>query len=689
MTNSNSTFRVALVGTGGISGHHIRGLRSLENVEIVGLSDLDQDRAQRVSAEWRIPNVCRDLAALSALRPDVVHILTPPASHAPLTIEALDRGFHVFVEKPMGVTVEECDRMIAKAKSAGRVLSVNHSARFDPPLLRALELVKKGAIGEVLAADYIRSSEYPPFAGGALPAYYRDGGYPFRDIGVHALYVIEAFLGEIQSVRAQHYGTGRHYHLMFDEWRAQVECRSGAGQIHLSWNSRPMQNTVVVQGTSGALVVDSFLQTCTLKRCLPGPKAISMVWNATMGTQLYMGQVMGTLARVATKRLAAGPDIQNSIRQFYAALAVGTPPPVLPEEGRRMVAWLETAARPADEERCRRRQLPPLLEKASILVTGGSGFLGTALLRSLATSGESVRVLARRAPLNEFASNPRISYLQGDLGQPEVVERAMEGIETVYHVGAAMNGWWEDYQAGTLHGTRNVAESARRHGVKKVVYVSSLSVLEYITLKTGQRVDETAALEREPQRRGFYTQSKLEAERIVVDAISRGLNAVIVRPGQIFGRGAEQFAPYGTISMAGRWFVMGNGKTELPLVYVDDVVDALILAAKTDAADGKIVQLVDPKSVNQREYVSFARRRDASLKVGYVPLPVLYTAALGLEILSKLLGRSVPLTFYRLRSLKSRLAFDCSAAKDLLGWFPRKGVRLGLEETFGRDRQRG
>src|SRR6185312_13655773 len=99
-------------------------------------------------------------------------------------------------------------------------------------------------------------------------------------------------------------------------------------------------------------------------------------------------------------------------------------------------------------------------------------------------------------------------------------------------------------------------------------------------------------------RRGAYTQTKLTAEGIVSDAIrERALPAVIVRPGQLVGPGAERVTPNGTLALAGRWIAGGPAQQTLPLVYVDDVVDALLLAAHAPAATGRIFNLVDPQVV--------------------------------------------------------------------------------------------
>ena len=128
---------------------------------------------------------------------------------------------------------------------------------------------------------------------------------------------------------------------------------------------------------------------------------------------------------------------------------------------------------------------------------------------------------------------------------------------------------------------------------------------------------------------------------------------------------------------------MGRGQMELPLIYVDDVVDALIKAADAPTAPGEIVQVVDDQKITQREYISVCMKKLQPLRASYMPMPLLYGAAAMLEVLGRALGRSVPLTRYRLRALKGHLRFDCTAASRQLGWKPRTGVAEGMKITFG------
>jgi nucleoside-diphosphate-sugar epimerase len=128
---------------------------------------------------------------------------------------------------------------------------------------------------------------------------------------------------------------------------------------------------------------------------------------------------------------------------------------------------------------------------------------------------------------------------------------------------------------------------------------------------------------------------------------------------------------------------LGSGKLVLPLVYVDDVVDALLLAAREENAVGGIFQLIDASAVTQRQYIDLCcRHAGAALRALYVPKAVFYGAAIAAEILGRVLGRSAPLTRYKLRSLPPLSPFDTGAARTKLHWFPSIGVPEGLRRTF-------
>jgi 2-alkyl-3-oxoalkanoate reductase len=683
---SKGILRVGLVGAGYVAAYHARALRSLADVEIVGVADPDEMRAKALASEFNIPRIYPSLDAMAEAQPQVIHVLTPPAYHAPLVLQALDMGCHVFVEKPMAETVADCDRMIERARQKGLVLSVNHSARLDPIVLEALEMIRNGACGEVTSADFLRSSDYAAYSGGpSVPPHFRNGSYPFQDLGVHGLYLLEAFLGPIERADIRYYASGLgDANLVFDEWHGLVECARGVGHLYISWNVRPMQNEIIVHGTRGVLHVDCYLQTISLRKTYPAPKPIQRILGTGLNSLAMLWKVTANTVRFVTGSLKPSPGIHLSVVKFYEALRKGEAPPVSAEEGRRVIGILEDVSRRADADKLEYLAERPPAQQPRILVTGANGFLGRALVRRLRQTGEPIRLLVRRPPAT--APEEGIHLVYGDLGNPAVVDRAMEGIDVVYHVGAAMKGGPFEFQAGTIWGTRNVVDACARHRVRRLVHVSSMSVLQHAGHKDDP-VNESSPYEAFPERRGLYTQTKLEAEKMVLDAVREGrIDAVVLRPGQIYGPGAEKFPPSGTIGLAGRWLVVGPGKHHVPFVYVDNVVDAMLLASGENVANGSVFQLVDPEPIRQNEYVDYVRRSGHPVKAMNVPAWLLSLASVGVELLGKLLKRPVPLTPYRVKSIAPLWPCDCSAAYTKLGWKPAVGLKEGLARTFGERR---
>ncbi len=682
---ASKPLRIALVGAGYVARHHLAALARLDFVEIVGIADLNLEAAQSLAADWKIPMAARTLAELAPLHPTAVYVLTPPASHCAIALDALDLGCHVLVEKPMAETVEECDAMIARAAEKGLVLSVNHSDRLDPVVLEALELVRAGVCGEVVAADFFRSSDYPPYGGGLLPALVRQGSYPFRDLGVHGLYLLEAFLGPIRNLRVDYRGTGRNSNLRFDEWHAVAECERGLGRLQISWNVRPMQSRLIIQGTRAVIEVDRFLQVCRVGKTLPGPKFVGMILVAFINAFNDVFRIPWNVVRFATGALRPSPGIRRGAEGFARALHEGHPPPVSAEEGRHIIDLMEAVCRRADDEWHRELEarFAPI-RPAEILVTGASGFLGRALVRRLRSEGRHVRVLVRKIPA-WLSDDPEVDVVIGDLGEPRIVDHAVAGVTDVYHVGAAMKGGPKEFEAGTTWGTRNVVDACIRHGTRRLVYVSSLSVLDHAGRDPGKTVCESSPLEPYPERRGAYTQTKLAAEQYVVEAArNRGLKAVLIRPGQIFGPGVERGTPNATIAIAGRWIAVGPGSQTLPLVYIDDVVDALTLAARQPGIEGRVFNVIDPERVTHADYLAHCRRKlGAEVRMIRVPKPLFLLLASGVELLGKLLKRSLPLTRYRVQSLRPLANFDLAGATTGLGWKPGVGAREGLRRTFG------
>lgn len=187
----SKVYRVGIVGCGGIAnGKHMPALKKLPNVELAAFCDLIPERAQNAAKEYgaqgaKVYATYQELVADPTL--DVVHVLTPNKSHAPITIAALEGGKHVMCEKPMAKTGEEAQAMIDAARRTGKKLTIGYQNRFRPDSQYLKQLCDAGKLGEVYyaKAHAIRRRAVPTW--GVFLNEEEQGGGPLIDIGTHAL----------------------------------------------------------------------------------------------------------------------------------------------------------------------------------------------------------------------------------------------------------------------------------------------------------------------------------------------------------------------------------------------------------------------------------------------------------------------------------------------------------------------
>lgn len=312
--------------------------------------------------------------------------------------------------------------------------------------------------------------------------------------------------------------------------------------------------------------------------------------------------------------------------------------------------------------------------KVPFLVTGASGAVGRAVVARLHAAGHRVRLMVRQVPA---VAPDGLAYACADLADAAAVDRAVAGAEVVIHCGAATHGDWPVHEAATVRGTQHVLDACARHGVRQLVHISSMSVIDWAGASGKGAVDEDAALEPRPAERGAYTRAKLEAEQRVRAAAAAGLRCVILRPGQIFGGGIPLINGAVARRVGGRWLVLGDGTLALPLVYLDDVVDAIQAAVDRKLIGGQIIQLIDTP-LTQAEVLALA---GAGAPVVKLPRAVVFALGRLSEVPFAALGKASPVARYRLQSALARLRYDSRRAFHLLGWTPRVGVREGIRRV--------
>ncbi|MDV2495080.1 MAG: Gfo/Idh/MocA family oxidoreductase [bacterium] len=331
--------RVGIIGCGVVSEGHIHHIRRITGVEIVGVCDTDKERAQEISHRFGIRHIYRDAVDMLKERvPDVVHILTPPDTHKELSIQAMEAGCHVLVEKPMALNVKEADEMIAASRHHRVTLGICHNHLFDPAVLEAKELVARGAIGRVIAVEtfwmpYLAGNRYR-----TTQWIYELPGGIFHEVAPHPVYLLMEFLKTSRVVSALSKKTGSDLPTTSDELRVLFDGESGQGSLSISLCANPYLVFLNIYGTDMSIRVDIINNTLVkFKRSGLGKISKALV-NIDHSLQLLSKTITNTIGTLQGRR-TLGHGIL--IEKFYESLRKGTDPPVTGEDGRAAVAVLD------------------------------------------------------------------------------------------------------------------------------------------------------------------------------------------------------------------------------------------------------------------------------------------------------------------------------------------------------------
>ncbi len=668
MGDVTTPIRVGIIGCGRISRVHLRHLRGVPGIEIVGLCDADLDRARALRRESGTGEAFRTVDDLLGFRPGAVHILTPPETHADVAVAALESGAHVLVEKPMATSPDGARRMHAAARAAGRVLCVDHNRLFDPVVVAARRQVAAGTIGTLVSVEALQGVTAQE--SGATPTPLS----MWLNLGPHPLYLLRDFIGDILESRAC---AGPH-----GELRAVVKGTRALGSLVFSPATTPYLNTLVLHGTAGTLHLDLNTMTLVRRRDRRLPKFVAKAaLNVDHAVQLLAGTAR-TMTQVVTRRLGTYPGMGIVTSRFYEAVRTGSTPPVTAADGEAIVdllqtLWSDANAAPSEPQPRRRWNTHWLAGRNGhvVLVTGASGFLGRCVVTELQRRGCRVRAMVHTGSVP--ATWEAVEVVHAALGDTRGVALAVAGVRAIVHCAArvARRGTRADFFRDNVTGTAHLLEAAAAAGVERVVHVSSIGI--YGPATKGDLIRENGGYDPHPELRGAYTWSKLAADRLVSEfGRSHRLRTVIARPGILVGSDGPPFTARLVIGpVAGRLWVVAHPKAVLPLCHVEDAARGIVTAVEAPEARGAY-NLVD-ESLTQEEWLRGRSCNGSSLRATYLPPALLAIPVAGLELVAKLARRSVPtLSRYKIRRATESLHYDTNRARHDLGWKPEVGVRV-------------
>ena len=319
---------VGLVGLGEIGQVHLAGLRASPNAELVAICDLDADLVERSRGTERVAASLDELLGDGAI--SVIDICLPHHLHAPFALRAIEAGKHVVLEKPMAMSVAECDEIIAAAAASNVAVGVSHNQLFYEPHARVAAMIDSGELGE------LRTIRARLAIGGKYGAWRSDpelaGGGLMMDAGVHRVYMLDRFGGPVAAVTAVMDEPGRE-----DLYSVILEFESGAvGTIDATYHGPAglFDDQIEVVGTAAIVRVTGC--EALFEGFAAGPALA--VWRD------------GTWTVHDTPDDWAG-SVKTSVDALCGAIATGETPPVSGTDGRRIVALIEAAYTSAREHR--------------------------------------------------------------------------------------------------------------------------------------------------------------------------------------------------------------------------------------------------------------------------------------------------------------------------------------------------
>ena len=636
--------RVGLIGFGKMGKHHLISIAATRLGTVVGVADPLAD-VESVAGSSDPPPRLFDTAArmLEETSPDVVHIVTPLATHAELALQALAAGAHVYVEKPFTPTVEEAEKVLQTAEEKGLLVCAGHQVLFEKAAVKAADAVRLlGSRVHVQSYFSVRQS--------------RRNLTPLEqalDILPHAAYPLLACLegensGPGVELRALNVSAA-------GEVQAIVQSGNASGILVVTLAGRPVAHTLEVVGTNGALHAD-FVTGAVTRLPGPGASAISAVLAPYITSlQTVVGSTLGFASMFRNMKVAY-KGLPPLFRAYYSSILEDKPSPVSPESILSTVTLCESVEGALREEervcedkaRLRLEAEERKLVQApgqTVLVTGATGFLGRALVKELLQSGLGVRALCRRIP----AHSRRVAgvhYVQCDLATT-VQPQLLDGIGTVVHCAAETAGGVSEHQKNSIDATENLVQAAAAADMRRFIQISSIAVA-VSSKQYGRPIDEQAPVLENSAERGPYVWGKLESEKLALELGARlGVDVRIVRPGPLVD--FETFSPPGRLGrdLGPRFIAVGMPSNGLAVCDVSTAAKVLRHYVQEFDSAPPVLNLLEPQVPTRRELIEVLRKIRPDLNVWWLPSIFLRIGSPFLKLLQRvLLGSKKPVDVY-------------------------------------------
>jgi len=625
----NKNLKVALIGCGKMGLHHAKAIEIQKNAEVVAVADPAVDLAKLETAVGRkveVFNNAKDM--LEKIKPDVVHIVTPPHTHVELAKLALEHGANVYVEKPFALTVKDANSVVSFAKEKGLKACAAHQVLFQDSGRKYREYMH--LIGKVVHVESYFSFKTVRKAGSGLMSPVEQ----LEDILPHPVYLLLSAFEDSQAKTSQ--GKYELHSFAVDpagEVRAIIKQGDALALLIVTLQGRPIESYLRIVGTNGSINADFVLSGVT-KWPGPGASAIAAVLQPFSEARQKVFGTIATILKMIFKRQKSYSGLAELIEAFYKSITQDAPLPMSYDSIMNTVEICETigvrlreAAAIAEKQAqetlalAEKSLAPADSSRGIVLVTGGTGFLGQVLVKELRDRNWPVRVIARSMP-SAARRVPGVEYVLGNISA-DIPDNYFKDISVVAHLAAETVGGKEEHERNTIAATKNVVEGAARNNVKQFINISSIAVHTPSSV-IGGPIKEDSPVDFGNLGRGPYVWAKAEAEKIVSEVCSKNkMDYKTIRLGPLVD--FQKFTPPGRLGReVGTLYVaMGSGRNELSVCDVQTASNVIRSFVEDFAGAPPVLNLVESPPPTRKELVTKLRSARPELSVMWLPTPIL------------------------------------------------------------------
>lgn len=687
----SGAIKVGLIGAGYIATWHADAIRACPDAELACICDVSATAAKGMAEGYGVAAYTSVAEMVAAGGVEAVHILTPPNLHHVIALECIAAGLHVVVEKPVALSVAETREIVEAAAAKGVKFAAGHNFLGVPSYGRLKAAMQAGDLGKVSAIEVNWALPMGPLRAGPYNLWLlRDPENLLLELGAHPYAFAVDLLGELEILSAE---LGQPVTLpggatRYQSWR--VLARAGAVDVAFNFSLVEVYDdrSVTVRGSTGLARLDYAADTLVVAKENTADLVMNPLFKQLNLSWQHLREGLGNAGRQLVslnQKSPYGLSFRGTVNAIYDSIRHRT------DMDKRYDGAAALRVMGALEDTLAKVSLPadPAPKSGTpnptVMVIGGTGFIGRNLTRELVRRGYDVRVLSRgkTGPFGDIADH--VETVSVSLSDKDGLVAAMQGIDAVFNLAKSMDKTWEDALKNDVGVAVRVAEACLEAGVKRLIYTGTIASYDMSSPDVSITEDTDFG---DMEERNLYARSKAECERRLLEMHEqRGLPVTIARPGIVVGEGGPlQHWGIGRWHGAGAVRIWGAGRHNLPFVLADDVSDALIRMMEQDAAVGESFNLIGEPMMSALEYFhAINQATGAKIRVVAGDLSSFYAADGVKYALKKFVLRKKGVVRPSLSDWKSRAhyaQFDNSHPKAVLGWAPEPNRAKFIEKAI-------